>query len=97
MRQTTRKTVLKARKLRRTMTPPEARLWLILRQHPDELKFRHQHPVGPYVADFYCPKKKLIIEIDGIVHDMGGNPQRDAWLKNKGYRILRIPRDRGPR
>ena len=95
MRQTTRRTVLKARKLRRAMTPPEARLWLILRQRPDELKFRHQHPVGPYVADFYCPAKKLIVEIDGIAHDLGDNPQRDErrdeWLKSKGYRILRIP------
>ena len=70
-------------------------LWLILRQRPDELKFRRQHPVGPYVADFYCAKKKLIVEIDGIAHDMGNNPQRDErrdeWLKSKGYQILRIP------
>ena len=95
MRQTTRRTVLKARKLRRAMTPPEASLWLILRQRPDELKFRHQHPVGPYVADLYCPAEKLIVEIDGVAHDMGDNPQRDErrdeWLQNKGYRILRIP------
>jgi very-short-patch-repair endonuclease len=95
MRQTTRATVLKARALRRRMTPPEARLWTVLRQRPDGLKFRHQHPVGPYVADFYCAKKRLIIEVDGAVHSMGDIPQRDerrdAWLRAKRYRILRIP------
>jgi very-short-patch-repair endonuclease len=54
MRQTTKKTVAKARVLRRAMTPPEIRLWQILRTRPAGLKFRHQHPAGPYVLDFLC-------------------------------------------
>ena len=95
MRQTTRATVVKARKLRREMTPPEAMLWRILRDRPEGLKFRRQHPVGPYVADFYCPSRKLIIEVDGIAHAMGDTPQRDArrdeWLRQHGYRVVRIP------
>jgi len=95
VRQTTKATVRKARALRRAMTPPEARLWTILRTRPGDLKFRHQHPAGPYVLDFYCASAKLGIEIDGIAHEMGDNPardeRRDAWLRDHGYRILRIP------
>ena len=95
LRQTTRRTVVKARMLRRAMTPPEARLWTALRQRPDDLKFRRQHPIGPYVADFYCAARKLIVEIDGVAHEMGDNPardeRRDRWLRDKGYRILRVP------
>src|SRR3954447_16988126 len=95
MRQTTRATVRKARALRRVMSPAEARLWQILRPRPAGLKFRHQHPAGPYVIDFYCPAAKLGIEIDGIAHEMGDNPardeRRDTWLAGRGYRMLRIP------
>ncbi|MFL6858775.1 MAG: endonuclease domain-containing protein [Allosphingosinicella sp.] len=95
MRGTTKKTVQKARALRRQLTRPEARLWQILRDRPDDLKFRKQHPIGPYVLDFYCPAAKLGIEVDGDAHDMGTAPEddarRDAWLRGKGLRILRIP------
>ena len=95
MRQTTKKMVTKARALRRAMTPPEIRLWQILRARPGGFKFRHQHPAGPYVLDFYCPAMKLAIEIDGAAHDMGDNPardeRRDFWLEERGYRVLRIP------
>jgi len=95
MRQTTRDTVAKARLLRRTMTPPEASLWQILRTKPGGFKFRRQHPVGPYVLDFYCPIAKLAIEVDGIAHEMGDNPSRDEgrdrWFNENGYRVLRIP------
>jgi len=95
MRQTSKATVRKARALRRTMTPPEAKLWTILRARPAGLKFRHQHPAGPYVLDFYCASAKLGIEIDGIAHEMGDNPardeRRDLWLRDRGYRVLRIP------
>ena len=95
MRQTTRATVAKARELRRAMTPPEAILWQVLRSRPEGLKFRRQHPVGPYVAEFYCPSRKLIVEVDGIAHAMGDTPQRDErrdeWLRQQGYRVVRIP------
>jgi very-short-patch-repair endonuclease len=95
MRQTTKHTVAKARALRRAMTPPEIRLWQILRARPAGLKFRHQHPAGPYVLDFYCAAAKLVLEVDGVAHDMGDNPERDlrrdAWLQTRGYRVLRIP------
>jgi very-short-patch-repair endonuclease len=95
MRSTTKATVAKARALRRMMTRPEAHLWQVLRTRPDGLKFRRQHPVGSYVIDFYCPAAKLAVEVDGDSHDMGTNPARDAardaWLKERGLRICRIP------
>ncbi len=90
-----RKTVKKARDLRRAMTPPEIHLWQYLRTRPNELRFRRQHPIGPYVLDFYCPAAKLAIEVDGAAHDMGNNPAldaaRDAWLAEQGVATLRLP------
>ena len=88
-------TVENARRLRRTLSPPEARLWTRLRaRRPGAPIFRRQHPLGPYVLDFYCAKARLAIEIDGIGHDMGDRPQRDlrrdAWLRAQGVSIMRI-------
>ena len=70
MRSTTKATVAMARSLRRTMSKPEACLWQVLRTRPAGLKFRRQHPLGPYVLDFYCPIARLGIEVDGRVHEM---------------------------
>jgi len=57
--------------------------------------FRRQHPLGPYVLDFYCAQAKLAIEIDGIGHGMGNRPdrdqRRDAWLNKQGIAVMRIP------
>src|SRR5215212_4194348 len=64
-------TVLRARALRRDMTLPEGMLWQVLRTRPDGLKFRRQHPIGRCVVDFYCPATRLVIELDGIGHEMG--------------------------
>ena len=95
MRSTSKATVAKARALRRQLTQPEARLWQVLRARPDHLKFPKQHPVGPYVVDFYCAAAKLVIEVDGVVHGMGRHPirdeARDLWLAGRGYQILRVP------
>ncbi|HEX8307242.1 MAG TPA: endonuclease domain-containing protein [Allosphingosinicella sp.] len=69
-------------------------MWLLLRQRPDGLKFRKQHPLRPYTLDFYCPARKLVIEVDGDSHGMGDNPERDsrrdAWLRERGLRVLRF-------
>ena len=68
----------KARRLRRTLSAPEARLWSRLRARlPGKPIFRRQHPLGPYVLDFYCTTAHLAIEIDGISHDMGERPALD--------------------
>jgi len=84
--------VANAKRLRRKLTVPEARLWSRLRAR---LPGQRQHPIGPYVLDFYCPKAHLAIEIDGISHDMSNRPQhdeeRDIWLKKHGITVMRIP------
>src|SRR5689334_16373959 len=60
--------VVKARELRRHMSLPETLLWRLLRRAPNGVAFRRQHPIGPYVLDFYCPSAKLAIEVDGAAH-----------------------------
>jgi len=66
--------VQKARAPRRSPRPPESLLWQQLRARPHGLKFRRQHPFGPFIAGFYCPAVKLTVEVDGDSHDMGGRP-----------------------
>jgi very-short-patch-repair endonuclease len=90
-----RKTVIRARTLRRTLSLHEGLLWRHLRTRPADLKFRRQHPVGPYVLDFFCREAAVAIEVDGMAHEMGDNferdRRRDEWLAGKGIRTLRIP------
>ena len=89
-----RPAVDRARKLRREMSLPEVLLWQQLKARPHGLKFRKQHPIEPYTVDFYCPEKRLVVEVDGIAHDMGENPARDekrnAWLAERKLEVLRI-------
>ena len=89
-----RKTVDNARDLRRIMSPPEVALWQWLRQRPDGLKFRRQHPTGPYVLDFYCASVGLAVEVDGSGHDnvqqIAHDERRDVWLRAQGIEVLRI-------
>ena len=77
------------------MSLPEVLLWRLLRSNLARVKIRRQHPLGPYVLDFYCAERKVAFEIDGIAHDMGDRPQRDAqreaWLKSQGIAVIRIP------
>ncbi len=94
--QAPRQTVENARHLRREMTPPEARLWVALKRRAQaDLRFRRQHPIGPYVLDFYCAGARLAVEVDGESHGFGDRPERDnrreAWLAEQGIRTLRIP------
>jgi very-short-patch-repair endonuclease len=76
------------------MSLPEVMLWNILRTRPGGLKFRRQHPVGPYALDFYCLEHRTAIEIDGIAHDMGDRPTRDAarnaWLLARRITMIRV-------
>ena len=86
--------VTQARRLRRQLSPPEVRLWSVLRTRPGGFKFRLQHPCGPYVFDFYCVKALLAVEIDGFAHGCANNPARDAardqWAAGKSIATLRI-------
>jgi very-short-patch-repair endonuclease len=95
MRMIDRNTMVnRARELRRSASPPESLLWQQLRRRPHGLKFRRQHPFGPLIADFYCPAAKLVVEVDGDSHSMGGEPARDArrddWLREHGLRVVRF-------
>ncbi len=70
-------------------------LWSRLRaRQPGIPAFRRQHPIGPYVLDFYCAKARLAIEIDGVSHEVEDRPQRDArrdaWLQAEGVTVTRI-------
>ncbi len=83
-----------ARKLRRTMSSPEVLLWQRLRGSPDGIRFRRQHPVGPYVVDFYCSAARLVIEVDGAIHDdrarAAADVMREAFLVAQGLQVIRL-------
>jgi len=84
-----------AKSLRRRLSLPEGLLWRAIKAgKADGLKFRKQHPIGPYVLDFYCHEVRLCVEVDGGSHSFGDQPSRDArrdqWLADKGIRTLRI-------
>ncbi|MFA6605984.1 MAG: DUF559 domain-containing protein [Sphingomonas sp.] len=87
-----------ARKLRRDLSLPEALLWQRLRGQQAGLKFRRQHPVGPYVVDFYCPAVKTVVEINGEAHNCAGRPDRDAardaFLRENGLRVVHVSAQR---
>ena len=81
-----------ARHMRRTPTMSERLLWKLLRHRRLEgLKFRRQVPLGPYIADFACFERRLIIEADGPFHDAVRDARRDAWLQANGFTVLRFP------
>ena len=86
----------RARTLRRDSTFPERKLWSRLRNGQLEgVRFRRQHVIGPYVADFYCADALLVIELDGRSHDTTADAdlKREAYLERGGYRILRFRND----
>ena len=85
-----------ARWLRKNMTPAEQQLWAVLKDRQlDGSKFRAQHPVGRFIVDFYCPACRLMIEVDGSVHDTQADHDkaRTEHLKNHGYSVLRFTND----
>jgi very-short-patch-repair endonuclease len=83
------------RRLRRAMSLPEVLLWKALRKQPDGLKFRRQHPTGPFILNFFCSDARLAIEVDGEAHDRGDRPVRDEarddWMRKSGVETIRIP------
>ena len=86
--------VIRARQLRKEMTKPERMLWQRFRQRPGGYKFRRQHPVGPYIADFCCLSQRFIVEIDGSAHDdidrATFDDRRVSFLQENGFRVLRV-------
>jgi very-short-patch-repair endonuclease len=86
----------RARVLRREMTPAEKALWASLRGDAlDGLSFRRQHPIRGFILDFYCPARKLAVEVDGAVHDAQAehDAERTAALALLGIRVLRFRND----
>ena len=82
------------RKLRNNMPQPELILWQYLRGKKLGVKFRRQFGIGPYVVDFFCKEKRLVIELDGDSHfsseAMKKDAIRDEFLKNKLMNVLRF-------
>jgi very-short-patch-repair endonuclease len=78
--------------MRRAMTQPEKTLWFLLRRNSLGWHFRRQHPVGPFILDFYCAALKLCVEVDGPVH--AEKPEYDArrtqWLNREGIAVMRF-------
>lgn len=83
-----------AKHLRNNMTAAELVLWMHLRAGIGGCKFRRQHPVGMYIADFYCHKAKLVVEVDGSIHNTEAvkhNDQaKETYLINNGFNLLRF-------
>lgn len=84
-----------ARALRKNQTGTERLLWSKLRNRQlEELKFRRQEQIGPYIVDFICFERKLIIELDGGQHNEDVNKAKDTtrteWLQKEGYQVLRF-------
>src|SRR5690606_13236165 len=85
----------RAKRLRRDLTPAEERFRKLLRRKIEGCHFRCQAPIGPYVFDFAEMRHRLLVELDGGIHDL---PQvdardrvKDAWAIAQGFRVLRIP------
>ena len=91
-----RRTINRAKALRKTMSLPEVLLWRELRgQALGGLRFRRQRPVGPYILDFYCAEARLAVEVDGQGHQFEAQAahdlRRDQWLARNGVCVLRLP------
>jgi very-short-patch-repair endonuclease len=88
------RTRLAAREIRGRRTETERHLWAELHLYKiDGLQFRQQHPVGPYIVDFCCYRVRLIVEIDGEIHEAQReyDVERDDYLRSLGYTVLRFP------
>ena len=87
-----------SQKMRNQPTPAEKAMWEMIRDKRfDAFKFRQQHIIGQYIADFVCLKQDLIIEIDGSIHQLPENQQSDLertqWLNDQGFHVLRFPNE----
>ena len=83
-----------AKKLRNEPTASEVIFWSLLKQHFPDYRFKRQHPVSQYIADFYCHKLKLVIEIDGGIHlsaEIKNNDKiREQFMQSLGLKIKRF-------
>ncbi|MCG8449889.1 MAG: endonuclease domain-containing protein [Pirellulales bacterium] len=92
----TETTKQRAKSLRANATEPERILWSALRgRQVGGLKFRRQHPIEPYIVDYYCAEASLVVELDGRSHDekIEYDNQRSAKLRKLGLTIMRVPNE----
>ena len=75
------------------MTVEETRLWLDIRKSQLGVRFRRQVPVGPYIVDFACLPRRLIVEVDGSQHRGEYDRRRDEWLRYRGFTVMRFWND----
>ena len=95
MRKDEKKSRPHVKNLRKNMTEAEVILWSKLRlKEQHGVRFRRQHPVGPYIADFACVAAKLIVEVDGATHSSDGeiayDRKRDAYMIQRRWRVIRV-------
>ena len=91
-----KKQILKerAKEFRKKLTPQEKILWQALRQKKlGGYYFRRQYVIGPFIVDFCCVRNKVVVEVEGSVHEHHKeyDQQRARWLRTKGYTVLRFP------
>ena len=88
-------TQVRARSLRREMTDSERKLWSGLRNEQLGVKFRRQHPLGHYIADFACLEVNLIVELDGSQHfnQTEYDTRRTEFFNSLGFEVMRFPTD----
>ena len=79
-----------AQHMRANPTGVERRLWQGLRARQLGVKFRRQHPIGPYIVDFASVQARLVVEIDGDTHQYAYDMHRDRWLESRGWRLMRL-------
>ena len=86
-----------AESLRNNMTPAETLLWEYLKGNQLGVKFRRQHPLGLYIADFYCHQHKIVIEVDGSIHNIPdvaiNDLERQNHIESDGIKIIRFKND----
>ncbi|HEX8841214.1 MAG TPA: DUF559 domain-containing protein [Sphingomicrobium sp.] len=83
--------LIRANKLRKRLTPFEAKLWgRLSRSQLNGYKFRRQHVIGNCIADFFCPQKGVIVEVDGDTHDASRDAVRDEINEHRGYATIRF-------
>ena len=88
-----RRNLERAKQMRHSMTSAETAVWNIVRRRRLGWRFRRQEPIGPYIVDFVCLRRKLVVEMDGAIHGGEYDRIRDAYLGRSGFRVLRIPND----
>jgi cyclase len=84
----------KAKNLRNKLTTAEMALWGYLKTNPSGHKFRRQHPIGIYIVDFFCYKLKLVIEVDGLIHEKEeikkDDEEREKIIRAEGIKLIRF-------